>query len=432
MQRRRLGVADREVAVAAQRAPEQEHVPGAVHRLDAVHLVVLERDQEHALAELLPVARGLPQCLVVDERRLHLEVAALRVLAPAEILERVEDRHSLRMPQRRPRRVLVEVEEIELVPEPAVVALARLLQPLEVRVEILLVVERRPVNARELRLRRVAAPVRAGEAGELQRLDRFRVLQVRAAAEVGELPLRVQGNVSLRGVDELDLVRLVLRGEQLARLVARDLLARPLATLGELAFDLRLDRVQVLLADRLRKVEVVVEAVLDRRTDGDLHARVETSDCLGQQVCRGVAEDGERIGVVLVAGGQKLDPLTVVEWQPQVLHAAVGAHEHRLLGELRSDRARRIETGRAVGKFELGFVGEHNLHVGQGYSRARSRFACRLQWRFSGDAFTEHDRVRWRQLRKDFQLAKEFALRMMKTSDARRILRTVVATELAQ
>ena len=34
--------------------------------------------------------------------------------------------------------------------------------------------------------------------------------------------------------------------------------------------------------------------------------------------------------------------------------------------------------------------------------------------------------------RKNFHLAKEIAMLMMKTSDARRILRTVVATELAQ
>ena len=41
----------------------------------------------------------------------------------------------------------------------------------------------------------------------------------------------------------------------------------------------------------------------------------------------------------------------------QVLHLAVGADQDRLLGELRPDRARGVEAGRAVGKFELGIVG---------------------------------------------------------------------------
>ena len=126
---------------------------------------------------------------VVEERRLHLDVAAPRVLAPAEVLELVPDHHPLRVPERRAGRVLAKVEEVELRAEPPVVALARLLEPLEVRVEILLAVERGAVDPGQLRLRRVAAPVRAGEAGQLERLDRLRVLEVRAAAEVGEVAL---------------------------------------------------------------------------------------------------------------------------------------------------------------------------------------------------------------------------------------------------
>ena len=113
----------------------------------------------------------------------------------------------------------VEVEEVELDAEPAVVAPLRLLDALEVRVEVLLVVEGGAVDARQLLVLLVAAPVRAGEAGQLQRLDRLRVLEVRAAAEVGEVALRVQADLALGGVDELELVRLV--AEPRLRLVWR-------------------------------------------------------------------------------------------------------------------------------------------------------------------------------------------------------------------
>ena len=60
--------------------------------------------------------------------------------------------------------MLGEVEEVELLPEPAVVALARLLERCEVRVEVGLRVERGAVDAGQLRVVLVAAPVRAGEA----------------------------------------------------------------------------------------------------------------------------------------------------------------------------------------------------------------------------------------------------------------------------
>ena len=170
-------------------------------------------------------------------------------------------------------------------------------------------------------------------------------------------PWRVERDVALGGVDELDLVRLALGLEARLRLVAGDLLARPLAPLLQLARDLGLDLLEILLAQRLGEVEVVVEAVLDRRADRDLHARVEAAHRLGEQVRRRVAEHVERVGVARVARRQDLDRLAVLERQAQVLDVAVRADEHRLLGELRPDRARGVEPGRAVGKFELGLSG---------------------------------------------------------------------------
>src|SRR5581483_8134088 len=97
------------------------------------------------------------------------EVAAPQVLAAAEVLERVPDHHPLGVPEGRARRGLRGVEEVELDAEPAVVAAAGLLDASEVGVEVLLRVEGGAVDARELLVALVAAPVRAGEAGELER-----------------------------------------------------------------------------------------------------------------------------------------------------------------------------------------------------------------------------------------------------------------------
>ena len=115
---------------------------------------------------------------VVDQRRLHLEIAALRVLALADLLELAPDHHPLRVPERRARRALREVEEVELPPEPPVIPALRLLDALEVGLEVVLRVERGAVDPRELRVLLVPAPVGAGEAGQLERLDRLRVLEV--------------------------------------------------------------------------------------------------------------------------------------------------------------------------------------------------------------------------------------------------------------
>src|SRR5262249_62382088 len=135
----------------------------------------------------------------------------------------------------------------------------RFFDPLQVRGEVFLRVERRAVDTGQLRFGRVPAPVRARQARQLHRLDRLRVLEVWAPAEVREISLRVEGDRPVRGVDELDLVRLVLLEEPLLRFRCGDLLATPFAPLRDLAVDLRLDPRQVLLAKGLGGGEALAE-----------------------------------------------------------------------------------------------------------------------------------------------------------------------------
>ena len=58
----------------------------------------------------------------------------------------------------------------------------------------------------------------------------------------------------------------------------------------------RLDALEVLRSERLIALEVVVEAVGDRRADGDLHVGEQPFDRLRHQVCRRVAQDIEPFG----------------------------------------------------------------------------------------------------------------------------------------
>jgi hypothetical protein len=148
----------------------------------------------------------------------------------------------------------------------------------------------------------------------------------------------------------------LIREKALTRFLAGNFRPLPLPSFGQLAIDLLLDLREVGLGDRLRELEVVVEAVLDRRPDRDLHAGVEAAHRLGEQVRGRVAQDGERVGVVLVAGGEDLDPLAVLERQPEVLDAAVRADEHRLLREALADRAGGVEPRGALGQLQLGVV----------------------------------------------------------------------------
>ena len=89
---------------------------------------------------------------------------------------------------------------------------------------------------------------------------------------------------------------------------------------------------------------------------------MEAHDRFREQVRGRVAQDEQRIGFLGVAGREELDMLAVGERQPEVAGRPVHPCEHGLLGELRPDRARCLETGCAVGELELGRVGKDDLH----------------------------------------------------------------------
>ena len=156
------------------------------------------------------------------------------------------------------------------------VALPGLLEALEVLLQLLLVEEGRAVDAGEHLARLVAAPVGAGERGQLEGADPARRGPMRPAAEVLELAVSVERDrlralVADQVLDQLDLVVLSLLTEVLDRLGGRQLPALE----GLVGLDVLLhplfDPGEVLFAwAAVREIDVVVEAVGDRRPDRDL------------------------------------------------------------------------------------------------------------------------------------------------------------------
>jgi hypothetical protein len=88
--------------------------------------------------------------------------------------------HPFGMPEHHARRLVLRMEEVELLAELAVVALLRLLDAMEVRLEVFLLRPRRAVDALEHLVARVAAPVGAGDLHELEHLELARRRHVRA------------------------------------------------------------------------------------------------------------------------------------------------------------------------------------------------------------------------------------------------------------
>src|SRR5690606_38255110 len=138
------------------------HVTRAVHRLDREDAFVLGAAREHVLAESVPMAGRLPERPVHELRSVHLAEAGRR-LALAHVLdERPEQRPALLVPEDRADGLVLKMKEVHLLAELAVIAPLGFGEPVEIRLQRLLVGPSGAADALQHLVARVAAPIRAG------------------------------------------------------------------------------------------------------------------------------------------------------------------------------------------------------------------------------------------------------------------------------
>ncbi len=107
------------------------------------------------------MAGELPEVLLHHVGRVHFLVAFAVEAAAHVVDERLEQRPALRMPEQRARRFFLEMEQVHLAAELAVVALLGFLELREVGLELILGREGGAVDALELRVVAVATPIGA-------------------------------------------------------------------------------------------------------------------------------------------------------------------------------------------------------------------------------------------------------------------------------
>src|SRR5690606_16552203 len=125
-------------------------------------------------------------------------VAHLAQFGADPVLQFLPDDAAAGRPQDEPLAdILIDVKELELLAQHAVIALLRLLHAVEVLLQILRPEERRAVDAGEPVGGLVAVPVAAGEAHELESADAAGAGDVGAAAEI--LPVLAGGAGGVEG-----------------------------------------------------------------------------------------------------------------------------------------------------------------------------------------------------------------------------------------
>ncbi len=379
---------ERQVAIRFDPLAEDQDVRRAVHRLERHPLRVVRDDRalvldvrhfvgddEHVLAIFAPMAGLLPLARVHHLRRLHFAIARGVDRAAHIGLEFAPDGEAVRMPEHDAMRFGLEVEQVHLLAQLAVVALGRLLKPHQMLVELLLVEPASAVDARKHRVLLVAAPIGARDARQLERIgiDLAGGGQVRAAAHVEPRVVALAGAVDgqflafgklLRPFGLEGLALLLPALDQL--LAAPDFADQRFVRRDDLAH-LGFDRGQVLLGEgAILGREVVIEAVVGRWAKGDLRAGKQLLHRLGEDVRVIVARELERI--LLVARRDERELRIAFERTADVAQFAVDARGERGLGEPRTDRRGDVRRGSPRGYLTDGTVGQRDTeHLGHGW-----------------------------------------------------------------
>ena len=234
--------------------------------------------------------RGLPQPLVIQQRGADL-VIVVGLQLTQEIVERVHDRRATVGPEGRPRRIRMEHEQVERLPHHAMVTLARFLDLVEMRVELLLLEEGGGINALQHLPLFVATPIGAGGAQQLEVLEARGVRNVRPLAQIDKRAVGVGRNNLVRPLkifQALELERIVHKAQ--LGLGLRDLLAHERIRLGAHLVHLGLKGFEIFWAKGLLDFEVVVEAVLNGRTKADLGVRTQAANRRSKDMGSGVPQ----------------------------------------------------------------------------------------------------------------------------------------------
>ena len=278
---------------------------------------------EHPVQIVIPVTGNLVEFPLCHQRCFGQLTAArlLDILNPA--LKRLDDTCALGHDDGQSLSDHIHRGEVfQLTPDLVVIPALGVLHGGKIVVQLFLSRESRAVHALEHLVLLIALPVSAGALRQPERLDGAGRKQVRSCAQVGELALPVKADdFALRQfLNQLHLVRLVVFLHERDRFGAGQFKALDLLVLLDDLLHLRLNIVKDIGREGNIAVKVIVEAVLDGGTDGQLGFRIQTLDRLRQDMRSCVAEN---VLPVLVREGQQLDVCVSVQHLRQRAELAV-------------------------------------------------------------------------------------------------------------
>ena len=235
----------------------------------------------------------LPERAINKRRRLDLLVIGILQPAAHIVFQRAVERPALVMPEDLTARFFLHVEEVHGPADAPVIALFRFLQAHQMGVELLLVCPGRTVDALQHGIAVITAPIGSGDLHQFEGLaDPARRRQVRPPAEIDPVALTIDRDDLVLGqiADQLGLVFLAHVFEMRDGVIAiPDFADERQVAIDDLGHTL-FNRLEILRREGFVAGKVVIETVLDGRSDRDLCAREQLLNGLCQNM-RGIVTD---------------------------------------------------------------------------------------------------------------------------------------------
>ena len=359
----KFSVAQREIPITLDALFVNQDVARAVHRLERV-LVLLRLGGEHVVAVLIPMPGFFPQGFVNDLRAFDLQITIVLVDPAHVLLDVLPHTPALGMPEHQTRGVVVDMKEIELATQLAVIPLFRLLQHGEMLLQIFFAGPGRTVNPLQHLVAVVAAPVRTCHLHELEVLELAGAGYVRAAAQIFKRALAVQTDIFARrnAGNDFGLVVLADSLEVRDRLITRQHAPQHRFVLRCQLRHALFDGRQVFGRERPAIRKVVEKPVLDHRADGDLGLGEKIFHRIRQQVGGRMADHFQSVCILRCHDCQRCigrDRVTGIH------HLAIHLARQRRFRQARANRSGHFRHRHGAGKCALGTVGQSDLnHAG--------------------------------------------------------------------
>ena len=220
-------------------------------------------------------------------------------------------------------------------------------------IQIFLLEEGGSVDTLEHFVLGITAPVSAGNCHNLEYLYFAGGTHVRTGAEICEVALFIHGNLSIfrKVIDQHNLVILSLVLEELQCFIAADYFLYQwnvfLGNLGHFLFN----GCEIFLAENMGRVQIIVETVINSRSDGKLGAWEQVLDSLGHHMGSGMTQSKEAFLIFL---GKKFDFTAIHNGITEICQFTVHLSHNGIPAKAVGNGFRSI--GQGNGRFKLLFL----------------------------------------------------------------------------